>query len=667
LKKITEAAYHKLIEEVREHDRLYYAENRPLISDYDYDQLIKQIEAVEKEHPEWAIPSSPTKRIGDTLTKGFKQVAHSVPMLSLANTYSEEEVEDFVARVHKLLGSKDVELCAELKMDGVAISAIYENGEFVQAVTRGDGKKGDDITNNLKTITTLPLKLSGKKIPDYIEFRGEAFMLLETFHHLNKEREEAGHELFANPRNATAGSLKLLNPREVAKRKLKVLFYGMIDPSGEGPSTQFEAHGTMKHFGLPGFDKRHYHHCKTAKEIMHFAGKILEEREKLPFEIDGIVIKVDDLSLHEKLGVTGKSPRYAIAYKFAPQQAETKIEDITVQVGRTGVLTPVAELTPVSLAGSTISRATLHNQDEVERKDFRIGDSVIIEKGGDVIPKVVSVVMKKRPTGTKPWKMPHHCPSCGTSVVHHKGEVAIRCPNTKTCPDQQQTRITFFVSKHAMDIDHLGERVVAQLIEEGLIEKPSDIYTLTEKDLAKLEGFKEKSIENLLTSIEKSKDVTLPRFILALGIKYVGSGVAELLARRAGSLEALMEMSEEELNAIEGIGDKIAASVAAFFKDSAHIKEIERLLDLGVTPKGMPKVKKGHPFADKTFVLTGTLENFTRDEAGDLIKERGGKVSSSVSQNTDYILAGSEAGSKLDKAKKLKIKILEEDEFKNLL
>ncbi len=660
--------HEKLIQELRKHDRLYYIESRPAISDYEYDRLFKKLVEMEKEHPEWVTATSPTQRISDPLTKGFKQVVHVAPMLSLANTYSEEEIGDFINRIHKLLGKKDVTLCAELKMDGVAVSVRYEEGRFVRAVTRGDGKKGDDITNNMKTIHALPLELTGAHVPDVLEVRGEVFMPHKIFSKLNQQKEEAGEELWANPRNAAAGSLKLLDSKEVAERQLSTVFYGIAEDASNTIETQFESRDYLRKMGLPVFHEDQIKQCDTLEEIMAFADKIHKKRPSLPFDIDGIVLKVDLLKYHPKLGMTGKTPRFAIAYKFAPEQALTRIHEITVQVGRTGVLTPVAELEPVFLAGSTISRATLHNQEEVERKDIRVGDWVTIEKGGDVIPKVVEVELKKRPRDSHPWKMPKTCPSCGHRVVHAEGEVAVRCPNTEGCEQQQIRRIAFFVCKEAMDIDHLGEKVVEQLVKKELVHSVSDIYTLTEKDLAKLEGFKEKSIQNLLESIDKSRHVSLAKFILALGIKYVGKGTAEDLAMAAGDMDTLSKMSFEELQEIEGVGEKVAQAVVDYFSESKHLKEIHALLKNGVEPQAPKRtVRKDHEFYKKVFVLTGTLENYSRSEASDLIKERGGKVTGSVSQKTDYVLAGEDPGSKLDKARSLKIPVLTEKQFKEML
>lgn len=660
--------YHKLIEEVRKHDRLYYVAYEPAISDYEYDKLYKKLEAIEKEHPSWITPTSPTQRIGDPLTKGFRQVAHSNPMLSLANTYSQEELEEFIARVDKLLDRKNIVLCSELKMDGVAVSVRYERGIFVRALTRGDGRKGDDITSNMKTILAVPLELSGRHIPEALEVRGEVFMPHKVFRAQNVKKEEEGEEPWANPRNAAAGSLKLLDPKEVSKRGLSAVFYGIAEDSSNTVSTQYESHEFLKKLGLPVFDEHHRTRCHDIKEIMKFADKIQKARSSLPFDIDGIVIKVDELRFYPMLGTTGKSPRYAVAYKFAPEQALTHIKEITVQVGRTGVLTPVAELEPVFLAGSKISRATLHNQEEIERKDIRVGDWVIIEKGGDVIPKVVEVNLKKRPHKTHPWKMPSKCPSCGSPVIHIPGEVAVRCSNVEGCTVQRIRRIAYFAGKNAMDIDHMGIKVVEQLVEKGLVTRVSDIYELTAEELFQLEGFKEKSVQNLLESIDKSRRVTLGKFIFALGIKHVGEETADLLANYSGDIHKLIEVTNEELLEIEGIGEKVAESIVDFFSDAANLKEINLLLDRGVRPEAVKiKVRKDHSFYGKTFVLTGSLEEFSRSQASALIKERGGKVSGSVSAKTDYVLAGEDPGSKLDKANKLNIEILSEKKFKNLL
>ncbi len=655
----------KLVDELIEHDRHYFDEAKPVISDYEYDKKMRSLIDYEKAHPSHIHPNSPSQRLGEAATAGFFQKAHMVPMMSLANTYSKEEVGDFLKRVHKLLEKKEVIFCSELKMDGAAISLRYEKGKLLHALTRGNGKVGDDVTANIKTIPTVPLKLSGSEFPHDIEIRGEVYLSLSTFVALNAAREDEGLEPFANPRNAAAGSLKLLDPRVALKRRLNLVCYGVAEGQSPVP-TQMELHHLLKKWGLPTAKPHHLGLAKNLEEIMEFSEKIHKERAHLPFEIDGIVIKVNELKAHAILGATGKTPRFAVAYKFAPEQAATRVLDIAVQVGRSGVLTPVAELEPVFLAGSTISRATLHNADEVARKDIRIGDLVTIEKGGDVIPKVVEVDIKKRPAHSKPWHMPKHCPICKTAVLSEEGEVAIRCPNPK-CMGQRVRRLIYFASKHAMDIEHMGEKVVEQLVDKGLVSRPSDIYLLDEKALMMLDGFKEKSIQNLLQSIDASRETTLSRFIMGLGVKYVGTETADLLAEECGDIDQLLKMKEDDFLKVEGIGEKTAHAVAEFFHDPDNREEIKRLLAHGVEPKAPKKKISGHPFSGKTFVLTGALAHYTRDEAATLIKERGGKVSGSVSKNTDYVLVGVEPGSKYDKAKELKITLLSEEQFRKMV
>jgi len=656
--------YLELIEEIRKHDYAYFVKADPFISDYDYDQLMYRLKGIENDHPDWVTPSSPTQRVGE-VASGFKQIAHAVPMLSLANTYSKEELEDFVKRIHKWTGQADTEFCAELKMDGVAVTVLYEKGIYTQALTRGDGKKGDEITANLKTISALPLQLDLKDPPEILEVRGEVYMPHKAFRLSNQKKEEAGEEPWANPRNATAGSLKLLDPKEVSERNLAIVFYGVARDSSNQLKSQFVCHQFLENAGLPVFAKRHRIKTDSMAELLQFASEVETERHTLGFDIDGIVIKVDNFPMRDELGTTGKSPRWAVAYKFAPEQASTRIREISVQIGRTGVLTPVAELDPVFLAGSTISRATLHNREEIERKDIRVGDSVVIEKGGDVIPKVVKVDVSKRPSHSEPWTMPTHCPICDTEVVHHESEVAIRCPNPD-CGDQVLRRIAFFASKDAMDIGHVGPKVVEQLVAKGLVKSIADIYALTEEELCLLDGFKAKAVQNLLESIDKSRKTTLPRLIFSLGIKHVGEGIAELLATQAGDIETLSKMTIEELTAIEGVGEKVAQSIVDYFQHSENLKEIHRLFHLGVKPEEI-KIEKGHPFFGKNFVLTGTLESYSRSDAAALIKERGGKVSNTVGKKTDYLIAGTEPGSKYNKAKEIGVAILTENEFKELL
>lgn len=661
----TQQDYEKLAKEIDDHNRRYYVEHRPMISDEEFDYLLKKLEAMEQEHPEWRLPKSPAITVGADLSEGFKTVKHRVPMLSLPNTYSKEEIEDFLVRIEKLTGHAKSEFCTELKMDGIAVTVRYEGGTLVQALTRGDGKKGDDITANVRKIRGVPLTLHAP-FPDILEVRGEVFMERAIFQELNDQKELAGEPLWANPRNAAAGSLKLLDSSEVAKRNLSIVFYGIAEDSSHAIHDQFHSHAHLQRLGLPILHEIAL--CHSIEDIWVFMEKIKAKRASLPFDIDGIVIKVNSFKEQIRLGSTAKNPRWAVAYKFAAEKAVTRIRDITVQVGRTGVLTPVAELEPVFLAGSTISRATLHNEEEVQRKDIRIGDFVVIEKGGDVIPKVVEVELGKRPHDSQPWKMPDHCPACHSLVERVSGEVAVRCPNTLHCPEQRLRRLIYFASKVAMDIDTLGEKVMQQLFSKGFVECPSDIFALTKLQISQLEGFKEKSINNLLNSIEKSKDVALDKFIMALGIKYVGSGTAALLAQKAGSLSVFMAMDRDELLKIDGVGDKVAEAIVDYFGDSRNREEVARLLDLGVSPHQIEvKTYENHPFSGKTFVLTGTLEKYTRDAASALIRERGGKVTGSVSKNTDFLLAGDAAGSKLDKAKALGVQILSEEEFSFLL
>ncbi|NGX56616.1 MAG: DNA ligase [Candidatus Anoxychlamydiales bacterium] len=656
--------YINLVDELIEHDEHYYVKNKPLISDYEYDRLLNSIQSWEKKHPDFILDSSPSLRISEALTKGFLHKEHIEPMLSLANTYSIDEITDFINRVYKLLNKKDIKFTSELKLDGTAISIRYDKGKLTQAVTRGNGKIGDDVTNNIKTIKSIPLTLKGKNIPDLLEVRGEVFMNIKTFKELNKKREEEGKDVFANPRNAAAGSLKLLDPKEVSRRRLNIILYGIANAHNY-VNFQYEVHKFLQNLNLPTSNENHYKLCKSADEIVSFANRIEKERKKLFFEIDGIVIKVDDLSTYKKLGFTGKFPRYAAAYKFKPDQAITTIEDIIIQIGRTGILTPVAVLKPTFLAGSTISRATLHNQDEIDKKDIRIGDIVIIEKGGDVIPKVVNVDFSKRKKNIKKFKIPNKCPICKSEAKRFDDEVAIRCISP-TCAGKTLRRFQFFASKQALDIEHLGSKVMQMLYEKGFVKRLSDIYTLDEGKLSQLEGFKDKSIKNLLESIEKSKKCTLSQFIMGLGIKYIGSETADLLANYAKNIDKLKKLTKEELLSIEGIGEKASDAIIEFFIDKKNIEEIDLLIKHGLNPN-VTKQEINQTFLNKIFVLTGSLEAFTRDGAKKMIKERGGKVTSSVSKNTDFVLAGDEPGSKYDKAKKLSIKIISEKEFKSML
>lgn len=661
------AEYHQLCQEVWEHNKRYYAGN-PTITDEQFDALYQHLAAMEKEHPEWIDPTSPTQRVGEALSAGFKSVAHTNPMLSLENSYSREEIANFVKRIQKLTEMKAPTFSCELKMDGIAVSVRYEKGRFVRALTRGDGKRGDDVTNNVKVIESLPLRLVGDNpLPELLEVRGEIFMENKVFEALNHRRLQQQEPLWANPRNAAAGTLKLLDPKEVSKRKLSIVFYGVAEESLISIERQSQCHVVLKALGLPTLSNTAV--CRSLDEIWAFAEKIRAIRSSLPFNIDGIVIKVENRAQQDILGNTAKHPRWAIAYKFAAEQAETIIKEIVVQVGRSGILTPVAELEPVLLAGSTIARATLHNADEVQRKDIRVGDAVYIEKGGDVIPKVVKVLLEKRPSGSVPWVCPKSCPNCGTPVVQVPGEVAVRCPNRKDCAEQILRRLVHFASKGAMDIENMGEKVVEKLVEGGFVSRPSDIYQLTAEELSQLEGFKEKSVSNLLSSIDKSRYMPLDRFIMALGIPHVGNGTAMALAEKAKSIDALASLSAPELIEIEGIGAKVADAIVEYFSQAEHREEIRHLLAAGVAPQPLTESEliKGHAWNGKSFVLTGSLSQYTRTQAADLIKARGGKVIGSVSKKTDFVVAGEEPGSKLEKALELGVTVLDEAAFKTAL
>lgn len=664
--KVTQAEYEELIETLRDHDRRYYVECKPVISDYEYDQLTKKLESIEALHPDWIVPSSPSQRVDEGKLRGFKQADHLAPMLSLQNTYSIEEIQDFIDRVKKLTHLTHPTFSLELKIDGVAIAVRYKKGFMVQAITRGDGKKGDDVTQNVKTIPTLPMHLKEKDVPDLLEVRGEVYLSKNDFLLMNEQRQDEGQEPWANPRNACAGSLKLLDAREVYKRHLNLITYQVS--FGHEIALQSEVHPYLKKHHFPILDSRFLkkaHSLKDIEEYIHFVAK---NRHELAFDIDGIVIKFDDTKYYESMGMTGKSPRWAVAYKFAPEQAKTKVLGITIQVGRTGVLTPVAELEPVFLAGSTISRASLHNEEEVDRKDIRVGDTVFIEKAGEIIPQVVKVELDNRPKQSEKWSMPKHCPFCDTKVVKMGGEVAVRCPNTLGCPAQGMRRLTFFVAKGAMDIEHLGEKVVEKLFESKMVLRPSDFYKLTKEDLLELPGFKEKSAQNLYDSIQESKKRSLDRFILGLGIPHVGAQSAHLLAQRLGSLKHFLEVDKDLLLKIDGIGEKTADAIVHYLNSALHKEDIELLIEAGVHPAVEKKVTDtGHLFYGKTFCLTGTLSRYTRQQASDLIYQHGGTVVNSVTKKTDYLLAGDEAGSKLEKARAAGVKIVDEDWFEKHL
>lgn len=658
-----------LRDQIRENDYRYYVLAQPTVSDEEYDKLLKELEALEKEHPELITPDSPTQRVGSDLTKEFKPVEHKIPMLSLSNTYSEDELYDFDRRVKDgIVTGEKVEYLVELKIDGASVSINYVNGLLKTAATRGDGTIGDEITNNVRTIKSIPLKIKKDNSVPYklndFEVRGEIFMNIEDFEKLNKEREKSGEKIFANPRNSTAGTLKLQDPKIVARRPLNTFAYSLISLEDELKS-QEENLLMLKKFGFKV--NEHYKKCNNIEEVIKVCRKFEKLRDSLKYEIDGAVIKVNSIRQQNRLGSIAKSPRWAVAFKFKSKQTSTVVKAITWQVGRTGAVTPVAELEPKFLAGSTISRATLHNFDEIERKDIRVGDTVVIEKGGDVIPKVVEVVLKERPPGSRKTKPPEKCPTCGSKLFKPEGEVAFYCENSE-CPDQIKGRLEHFASRGAMDIEGLGESLIDLFVEKRFLKTYSDIYKLKDfkDDLAAIERLGEKSVSNLLDSIERSKEKPFDKVLFALGIRYVGAGAAKKLAAHFKSLDSLMEASEEDITEVYEIGESISKSVKKFLSDSHNKKNIEELKKAGLkfSFTDVKTVFVGDNFfKGKTFVLTGILNSFTREEAEEKITNFGGNVTSSVSKKTDYVLAGEKAGSKLDKAKTLGIKILDEIEF----
>ena len=658
----------RLREEINRHDYLYYVKAQPEISDYEYDMLMKKLEELEKQ---WNLvsPDSPTQRVSGEPIKTFRVVRHRKAMMSLSNTYNEEEIRDFDRRVRSLLESNEsYEYVCELKIDGLAISLLYEDGKFTRAATRGDGEQGDDVTHNVKTIRSIPLNIpSDKSDFQNIEVRGEVYFQRDDLLPLNKEREESGEAPFANPRNAAAGSLKLQDARIVARRPLRLFCY-WVEPleTSSRIKTQYEGLELLKdlHFPL----NPNYRLCKNVDEVIRYWEEWQAKRHSLPYDIDGIVAKVNKIEQQDRLGATAKSPRWAIAFKFKTEQAESRLKDIIWQVGRTGVVTPVAILEPVQLMGTTVSRATLHNVDELERLDIRINDHVILEKGGDVIPKIIEVVKSKRPKDSVPYKPPTRCPVCNSPLVREPEEVALRCENV-ACPEQVSRRIEHFASRRAMDIEGLGYKIVELLLKNKLIGDYGDIYSLKKETLADLERMGEKSAANLINAIQASKEQPLERVIYSLGIPFVGEGAARILAEYFHSIDRLMDTSGEELAEVDGVGEKTAASIKGFFANDRNQKVIRKLRQAGVRFEEADKSQKqvDDRFEGKTFVLTGSLENYTRDEASEAIRLRGGKVSGSVSKNTDYVVAGADPGSKLDKARELNVTVLNEDEFRKML
>jgi len=651
----------KRVEELRNllnrANRAYYQEAQPFISDKEYDLALAELNKLEKEF-RLATEDSPTKRVGGEPSSSFPNVAHPQPLLSLDNTYNADELRDFDRRVKDRLGEVNYSYAVEMKFDGASIRLRYENGKLILGATRGDGERGDDITSNIKTISVIPLTLH--EAPSVVEVRGEAYMEKEAFVRLNEFREEQGLTPFANPRNSTAGSLKMQDPREVARRPIKFIAFDLLLETGSRDQTQSSKMDLMKKMGLPV--PGYFEVCKSIDQVLDIINEWNSIRPELPYEIDGVVIKVNEEMYREELGNTSKAPRWAISYKFEAEQAPTVLESITLQVGRLGKITPVAELKPVQLAGTTVKRASLHNEDEILRKDIRPGDTVVVEKAGEIIPQVISVVNPDRKDRSPVFQMPENCPACSEKLVKFEGEVAWRCINP-TCPPQVLERIKHFASRDAMDIDGLGEAVVEQLIDANLISNFADLYTLKKSDLVPLERMAEKSAQNLIDAIAKSKEQPLERIIYALGIRFVGKTVAKDLARHFKSIDDIMDADIETMTTIDSIGPKIAESVYEFFRNEKHQNVLKSLKESGLAFEKEEEEMISSVLEGKKIVLTGTLPTLTRKEAAELIEKHGGTTTSSVSKNTDYVLAGENAGSKLEKAKKHDISVLNEDDF----
>lgn len=657
----------RLTDEINRHNYLYYVQNTPEISDYDFDMLLEQLQKLEQEFPEFAFEHSPTKRVGGDITKKFETVVHRFPMLSLSNTYSEEEITEWENRIKKLVDGP-IEYVCELKYDGVAIGIRYENGVLTKAVTRGDGTQGEDVTTNVKTIRTVPLQLQGDFPLDF-EIRGEIFLPLASFHKINAEREEIGEALFANPRNTASGTLKMQDSKVVAERGLDSFLYGIygeqLNYSGHFDTVQAAGKWGFK---VPQLGNQYIQKVSSIEGIMEFIHFWDEERNKLPFEIDGVVIKVDRYDQQKILGFTAKSPRWAIAYKFKTQRVETVLESIVYQVGRTGAITPVANLIPISLGGTTVKRASLHNADQIEKLDLHVGDAVYVEKGGEIIPKIVGVNGEKRNVHSPRVAFIDNCPECGSALIRREGEAQHYCPNEDACPPQIKGKIEHFISRKAMNIEGLGSETVDVLFENGLVKSIADLYDLTYDQLIALDRMADKSVRNLLDGVKASKTVPFERVLFALGIRFVGETVAKKLAKHFKSLEAIQRATFVELTNVDEIGEKIAIAVQQYFLSDQHLELITRLKIAGLQFQLVEKEKASNKLADKAFVVSGVFNSFSRDEIKQVIEENGGKNVSSISSKTDYVIAGDNMGpAKLKKATDLGIQILSEDEFIQLL
>lgn len=658
------AEINRLREEIERHNELYYTNAQPEITDEEFDALMRQLSELEAKHPEFQSPDSPTQRVGGKPLTEFRTVPHRVPMLSMDNTYNPDELREFDQRVRRLLGDEPPVYAVEPKIDGVSISLTYEHGRFVQGATRGDGRSGDDVSENLKTIRTLPLRLRGKA-PTLIEVRGEVYFRKLDFVEINREREEQGELPFANPRNSAAGTLKRLDSRLVKSKPLQFIIYGTGYVEGVELRSHVESMNYLKGLGLPTSPEMRS--FEDFEALVDYCVRWAEKRHELEYEVDGMVIKVDSYAQRQRLGSTSKSPRWQVAYKYAAEQAVTTVEAIEIQIGKTGMLTPVAHFVPVQLAGTTVARASLHNEDEIRRKDIRVGDQVVIEKAGEIIPQVVSVLTDKRTGREKEFHFPKTCPACDTAVRRDEGGVYIRCPNPK-CPALFKNVVEFYAHRHAMDIEGLGPAVIEQLVDQGLVVRLPDLYRLTEEQVASLERMGKKSARNLIEAIAGSKERGLARVLVGLGIRHVGRRAAEILAEHYGAAQPLMQADAAELARINEIGPVIADSVYRYFHEGSGAEIVADLQQLGVKLTEERKATaKGSALAGKTVVVTGTLPKRSREEMHELIKANGGKVSGSVSSKTSYVVAGEEAGSKLTKAQSLGIEILSEEDLENLL
>lgn len=649
------------------HNKRYYQQDAPKISDAEYDRLMRELQELEHQFPDDDLATSPTQRVGAAPLAKFVSVAHPSTMLSLANAFSPEEIIDFDNRIKRLAKVEHIDYVAEPKLDGLAVNLIYENGLFVRGATRGDGVTGEDVTQNLKTISSLSLKMQeggDKSIPAFIEIRGEVYMESEPFQKLNRRRIEDGEEPFANPRNAAAGSLRQLDSKITSRRPLNIFLYNVGEVKGISFSSHWEVLQALQGWGLPV--NQLIEQAKDIQQCIQYFENIGKQRESLPYEIDGVVLKVNDLTLQASLGAVARNPRWALACKFPAAQETTRIKKIEVQVGRMGTLTPVAIMEPVNVGGVMVSRATLHNEDEIIKKDIRIGDTVVIQRAGDVIPEIVKIIPAKRQVGAEKFKMPKHCPECNSEIVRLEGEVAHRCVNM-SCPAQLKEHIRHFASRGALDIEGLGEKVSAQLFDEGLIQDPADLYFLTKEKLLKLDRHGEKSAQNLIDSIERAKSPALDRFIYALGIRHVGERTAKLLAARFGNMENIIAAKQEDLTTINEIGPEIASSIIKFFHEPKNIEVMKKFIKAGVKPQKKEIAVDSNTLQGKSFVLTGTLESMARNDAKSIIENMGGSFHSSVTKKTTYVIAGSEPGSKLDKANSLGITVLNEKDFLKLI